>query len=55
MHMDMYVLTTAVDYIYDKYFGFTNEEVEELCRKQDKVSMDNLINATTCKYTILDR
>lgn len=30
------------DHMYDKYFGFTNEEVESLCQKQDKVSMANL-------------
>ncbi len=30
------------DYMYDKYFGFTNEEVERLCHKQDKISMDSL-------------
>ncbi len=30
------------DHMYDKYFGFTNEEVEELCKKQNKISMDEL-------------
>ena len=30
------------DHTYDKYFGFTSNEVEELCKKQSKVSMDNL-------------
>ena len=30
------------DHIYDKYFGFTNEEVESLNRKQNKISMDSL-------------
>ncbi len=30
------------DHIYDNYFGFTNEEVEKLCKKQDKVSMNSL-------------
>ena len=30
------------DYMYDKYFGFTNEEVERLCHKQNKISMDSL-------------
>ena len=28
--------------IYDKYFGFLEEEVEELCAKQDKVAMQEL-------------
>ena len=27
---------------YDKYFGFTNEEVENLCSKQEKISMNEL-------------
>lgn len=30
------------DYSYDKYFGFTNNEVETLCKKQSKISMCNL-------------
>ena len=30
------------DHIYDKYFGFTNEEVENLSTKQNKISMDSL-------------
>ena len=30
------------DYTYDKYFGFTNEEVEKLCGEQEQVSMDSL-------------
>jgi len=30
------------DDIYYKYFGFTTEEVENLCKKQDKVTMDDL-------------
>ena len=30
------------DHTYDEHFGFTNEEVESLCKKQNKVSMDNL-------------
>ena len=30
------------DYTYDKYFGFTNDEAESLCKKQNKISMDNL-------------
>ena len=30
------------DHIYDKYFGFTNEEVESLSRNQNKISMDSL-------------
>ena len=27
---------------YDKYFGFTNEEVKNLCSKQEKISMNEL-------------
>ena len=30
------------DDTYDKYFGFTNSEVEELCARQSKVSMNEL-------------
>ena len=30
------------DHIYDKYFGFTNEEVEKLCKKQNKISISEL-------------
>jgi hypothetical protein len=30
------------DTIYSKYFGFLEEEVEELCKKQDKVTMQGL-------------
>lgn len=30
------------DHMYDEYFGFTNEEVENLCKKQNKISMDSL-------------
>lgn len=30
------------DYSYDKYFGFTNSEVEMLCKKQNKVSLNEL-------------
>ena len=30
------------DYVYDKYFGFTNEEVKNLCSKQEKISMNEL-------------
>ena len=30
------------DTIYSKYFGFLEEEVEELCKKQDKVTMQEL-------------
>ncbi len=30
------------DHMYDEYFGFTNEEVESLCKKQNKISMDSL-------------
>ena len=30
------------DHMYDEYFGFTNEEVEGLHKKQNKVSMDSL-------------
>lgn len=30
------------DHMYDEYFGFTNEEVESLYKKQNKVSMDSL-------------
>ncbi len=30
------------DYKFDQYFGFTNDEVEALCKKQSRVSMDNL-------------
>ena len=30
------------DHIYDKYFGFTNEEVEKLCKKQNKIAMREL-------------
>ena len=30
------------DYEYDKYFGFTEEEVEMLCARQDKVSLQEL-------------
>ena len=36
------------DYMYDKYFGFTNEEVEKLCHKQNKISMNNLKEWYTC-------
>ena len=30
------------DHIYDEYFGFTNEEVEKLCKKQNKIAMSEL-------------
>ena len=30
------------DTVYEKYFGFTQEEVEILCKKQDAVSMEEL-------------
>ena len=30
------------DAIYSKYFGFLEEEVEELCKKQDKITMQQL-------------
>ncbi len=30
------------DHTYDEYFGFTNEEVESLCKKQNKISIDSL-------------
>ena len=30
------------DPFYEKYFGFTQSEVEELCKKQDKVSLQEL-------------
>ena len=30
------------DYTYDKYFGFTDEEVENLCKRQEKITMDEL-------------
>ena len=39
------------DHMYDKYFGFTNEEVESLCQKQDKVSMANLKERYNGYYT----
>ena len=34
--------TMLEDTIYDKYFGFTENEVEELCKRQDKISMSEL-------------
>ena len=34
--------TMLEDTIYDKYFGFTENEVEELCKSQDKISMSEL-------------
>ena len=34
--------TMLNDERYDKYFGFTENEVEELCKRQDKVSMSEL-------------
>ncbi len=34
--------TMLNDTIYDKYFGFTEDEVKELCKRQDKVSMSEL-------------
>ena len=34
--------TMLEDTIYDKYFGFTEDEVEELCKRQDKISMSEL-------------
>ena len=39
------------DYVYDKYFGFTNSEVENLCKKQDKISMNDLKNWYNGYYT----
>jgi hypothetical protein len=35
-------VTFLNDVIYDSYFGFTHEEVEILCNKQDKVSIEEL-------------
>lgn len=30
------------DNIYDRYFGFSEEEVKSLCRKQEKVSFEEI-------------
>lgn len=39
MFLEFNIMT---DHTYDKYFGFTNDEVEKLCKKQSKISMSEL-------------
>lgn len=39
MFLEFNIMT---DYTYDKYFGFTNDEVEALCKMQSKISMSEL-------------
>ncbi|MBQ6144020.1 MAG: AAA family ATPase [Clostridia bacterium] len=39
------------DYTYDKYFGFTNSEVETLCKKQDRIPMESLKDWYNGYYT----
>ena len=50
--LNMFLEYTALDdQVYDKYFGFTQEEVEELCRKQDKISLEELESWYNGYYT----
>lgn len=51
MFLEFNIMT---DHMYDEYFGFTNDEVENLCLKQNKLSMGQLKEWYNGYYTCND-